>query len=73
MNEGHEKEVERQLSLEGEAYLAGYDCAVNQGRMKSNPHLGGSQLWWTWHNGYKDRKQIEALDARSRERSYSQK
>lgn len=55
-------------ALDQAAWTAGYTCAQEGGKLKTNPCEGGSNEWWSWHKGYKDWKQIEASELRAQRR-----
>jgi hypothetical protein len=60
LTDGERKEVKRLEGVAGEEYSKGMDAATNGAKMKTNPHPGGSLEWWSWHEGYKASKKIEA-------------
>ena len=62
--EEQRKAVAQVVDARQQAYREGRAASLLGGKLKANPHEAGSDLWWSWHNGYREHR--ATLEAQKR-------
>ena len=68
LTDGERREIARLEQVSRDEQEKGAAHARAGGKMKANPHPGGSLEWWSWHDGYKLAKSAEAASQRREQR-----
>lgn len=64
LTDGERRELDRLRTLSAAIRQVGWDHCMSGGKLKANPHAGGSLEWWSWHDGYKAAERQRATDRR---------
>lgn len=67
LTQGEKVQFDRLFADYQIADKAGRETAEAGGKLRSNPHVGGTAAWWGWNNGYKAWKKWDASFDRYRE------